>query len=167
MPINNALMERLALGHPIIQAPLAGGGDTPDLVAASGVAGAIGAIFGIGFLREYLENEAEKVRIIREFFKDETEPSLFDTARAEIEWRHEVLQRALKDLLPERDRIRYFELTKQAEAAVTNWQRKKLVRRSHLRTIVMAWLITVPATAAIAALLFLAVTAMVAPPGAG
>ena len=128
---------------------------------------ALGAIFGIGFLREYLENEAEKVRIIREFFKDETEPSLFDTARAEIEWRHEVLQRALKDLLPERDRIRYFELTKQAEAAVTNWQRKKLVRRSHLRTIVMAWLITVPATAAIAALLFLAVTSMVAPPGAG
>ena len=128
---------------------------------------ALGAIFGIGFLREYLENEAEKVRIIREFFKDETEPSLFDTARAEIEWRHEVLQRALKDLLPERDRIRYFELTKQAEAAVTNWQRKKLVRRSHLRTIVMAWLVTVPATAAIAGLLYTAVTALVAPAGPG
>ena len=98
--------------------------------------------------------EPLEVRIIREFFKDETEPSLFDTARAEIEWRHEVLQRALKDLLPERDRIRYFELTKQAEAAVTNWQRKKLVRRSHLRTIVLAWLITVPATAAIAGVLY-------------
>ncbi|MCH7889272.1 MAG: inorganic phosphate transporter [Proteobacteria bacterium] len=127
----------------------------------------LGAIFGIGFLREYLENQAEKVRIIREFFDDETEPSLFDTARGEIEWRHSVLQRALKDLLPERDRIRYFELTQQAEAAVTNWQRKKLVRRSLLRTIVMAWLITVPATAAIAGLLYLGATAIVGPPGQG
>ena len=46
MPFTNALMERLALSHPIIQAPLAGGGDTPALVAASGEAGAIGAIGG-------------------------------------------------------------------------------------------------------------------------
>ena len=34
------------------------------------------------------------------------------------------------------------------------WERKKLVRRSHLRTIVLAWLITVPATAAIAGVLY-------------
>jgi PiT family inorganic phosphate transporter len=115
---------------------------------------ALGAIFGIGFLREYLENEAEKVRIIREHFNDDTEPSLFDTASGEMEWRHEVLERALKDLLPERERISYFETTKKAEAAVMNWQRKKLVRRSHLRTIVLAWLITVPATAAIAGVLY-------------
>ena len=121
---------------------------------------ALGAIFGIGFLREYLENEAEKVRIIREFFRDETEPSLFDTAKGEIEWRHEVLERALKDLLPERERVEYFQLTQQAEAAVMNWQRKKLVRRSHLRTIVLAWLITVPATAAIAGALYHALSAV-------
>jgi PiT family inorganic phosphate transporter len=118
----------------------------------------LGAIFGIGFLREYLENEADKVRIIREHFNDDTEPSLFDTAKAEIEWRHEVLERALKDLLPERERIFYFEATKKAEQAVMNWERKKLVRRSHLRTIVLAWLITVPATAAISAALYFALS---------
>ena len=115
---------------------------------------ALGAIFGIGFLREYLENEAEKVRVVREFFDDDTEPSLFDTAKAEIEWRHEVLDRALKDLLPEPQRLHYFDLTKQAEAAVMNWQRKKLVRRAHLRTIIAAWLITVPATATIAGVIY-------------
>ncbi|MEE9210700.1 MAG: inorganic phosphate transporter, partial [Kiloniellales bacterium] len=96
---------------------------------------ALGAIFGIGFLREYLENEAEKVRIIRKYFNDDTEPSLFDTAKAEMTWRQEVLDQALKDLLPERERIYYFELTRKAEKAVRKWQRKKLVRRSHLRTI--------------------------------
>ena len=44
MPFENALMRRLKLAHPIIQAPLAGGGDTPALVAAVGEAGALGFI---------------------------------------------------------------------------------------------------------------------------
>ena len=75
-----------------------------------------------------------------------------------MEWRHDVLDRALKDLMPERDRVSYFETTKKAEAAVMNWQHKKLVRRSHLRTIVLAWLITVPATAAISGALYYALS---------
>ena len=44
MAIENALTRRLGLAHPIIQAPLAGGGDTPALVAAVGEAGALGFI---------------------------------------------------------------------------------------------------------------------------
>jgi len=44
MPISNRLTRRLGLTHPIIQAPLAGGGDTPDLVAAVCNAGALGFI---------------------------------------------------------------------------------------------------------------------------
>jgi nitronate monooxygenase len=42
--IRTALMERLGLAHPIFQAPLAGGGDTPELVAAVCEAGGIGFI---------------------------------------------------------------------------------------------------------------------------
>ena len=44
MPIETALTLRLGLMHPIIQAPMAGGGDTPDLVAAVCNAGGIGFI---------------------------------------------------------------------------------------------------------------------------
>ena len=44
MPVHTALMERLGIAHPIIQAPMAGGGDTPELVAAVCEAGAIGFI---------------------------------------------------------------------------------------------------------------------------
>ena len=44
MPRKTALTERLLLRHPIIQAPLAGGGDTPALVAAVSEAGALGFI---------------------------------------------------------------------------------------------------------------------------
>ena len=44
MPVRTPLMQTLGLEHPIIQAPMAGGGDTPALVAAVAEAG------GIGFL---------------------------------------------------------------------------------------------------------------------
>lgn len=44
MPFDNALMRRLQMRHPIVQAPLAGGGDTPALTAAACEAG------GTGFL---------------------------------------------------------------------------------------------------------------------
>lgn len=46
MPYRNSLMDRLGLVHPIIQAPLAGGGDTPALVAAVAEAGGLGFIGG-------------------------------------------------------------------------------------------------------------------------
>ncbi len=44
MPFETELTRRLKLIHPIIQAPLAGGGDTPALVAAVCEAGALGFI---------------------------------------------------------------------------------------------------------------------------
>lgn len=44
MGMETVLTRRLNLEHPIIQAPLAGGGDTPDLVAGVCNAGAIGFI---------------------------------------------------------------------------------------------------------------------------
>jgi len=42
--MHNALMQMLGCEHPIIQAPMAGGGDTPELVAAVCNAGGIGFI---------------------------------------------------------------------------------------------------------------------------
>jgi nitronate monooxygenase len=44
MGIETILTKRLNIEHPVIQAPLAGGGDTPELVAAVGSAGAIGFV---------------------------------------------------------------------------------------------------------------------------
>ena len=44
MSLQTVLTRRLGLAHPIIQAPLAGGGDTPELVAAVVEAGALGFI---------------------------------------------------------------------------------------------------------------------------
>ena len=44
MPFRTGLMQKLSMTYPVIQAPLAGGGDTPELVAAVGEAGALGFI---------------------------------------------------------------------------------------------------------------------------
>lgn len=44
MTLDTLLARRLKLAHPIVQAPLAGGGDTPALVAAVCEAGALGFI---------------------------------------------------------------------------------------------------------------------------
>lgn len=44
MPIQTVLTQRLGMTQPVIQAPLAGGGDTPDLVAAVCEAGGLGFI---------------------------------------------------------------------------------------------------------------------------
>jgi len=63
MPIQTTLTRRFGLRHPIIQAPLAGGGDTPGLVAAVGEAGALGFI-GAAYLTP--AQIAETSRAVRE-----------------------------------------------------------------------------------------------------
>jgi nitronate monooxygenase len=57
------LLERLRLRHPIFQAPMAGGGDTPQLVAAVGEAGALGFI-GAAYLGP--EEILEAARTVRQ-----------------------------------------------------------------------------------------------------
>ncbi len=44
MPLPTEFARMLGLAHPIIQAPMAGGGDTPDLVTAVCEAGGLGSI---------------------------------------------------------------------------------------------------------------------------
>lgn len=62
MKFSNTLTERLGLGMPIIQAPMAGGGDTPAMVAAAGEAGGIGSM-GCSYLTaDQIRSAAGQVR---------------------------------------------------------------------------------------------------------
>jgi nitronate monooxygenase len=60
--VSMSLLARLNLRHPIVQAPLAGGGDTPQLVAAVCEAGALGFI-GAAYLTP--RQIAEAARAVR------------------------------------------------------------------------------------------------------
>ena len=62
MPLSTALTDRLGLAHPIIQAPLAGGGDTPELVAAVSEAGGLGSIGAAYLSPAQIVETAEAVR---------------------------------------------------------------------------------------------------------
>jgi nitronate monooxygenase len=57
-----SLLDRLKLRHPILQAPLAGGGDTPELVAAVGEAGALGFIGAVYLTPQQITEAATAVR---------------------------------------------------------------------------------------------------------
>ena len=62
MPIQTFLTRRLQLQHPIIQAPMAGGGDTPALVAAVCEAGGIGFIGAAYLTPQQIKESADAVR---------------------------------------------------------------------------------------------------------
>jgi nitronate monooxygenase len=62
MAISTELTKRLKLTHPIIQAPMAGGGDTPRLVAAVSEAGAIGTIGAAYLTPAQITESARTVR---------------------------------------------------------------------------------------------------------
>jgi nitronate monooxygenase len=61
--VSKGILERLGLRHPIFQAPLAGGGDTPELVSAVAEAGALGFI-GASYLSP--QEIAEVTRAVRQ-----------------------------------------------------------------------------------------------------
>jgi PiT family inorganic phosphate transporter len=90
---------------------------------------AVGGVFGVGLLREWMANKKRPMPL---FAWAETR-----TALSKEEWK----------ALPKKDRKK-----------IKKWDRRRLVRRQHLLTIISAWLITVPASAFLAAVLFVALT---------
>src|SRR5256885_4356556 len=56
------LTKRLGLTHPIVQAPMAGGGDTPRLVAAVSEAGGLGSIGAAHLNPQQIAETAPAVR---------------------------------------------------------------------------------------------------------
>lgn len=62
VPLQTALTHRLGLACPIIQAPLAGGGDTPALVAAVSGAGGLGSIGAAYLSPEQIVDAGKAVR---------------------------------------------------------------------------------------------------------
>ncbi len=62
MSIQTVLTKRLGMAYPIVQAPLAGGGDTPALVAAVCEAGGLGFIGAAYLTPEQIDEASREVR---------------------------------------------------------------------------------------------------------
>ncbi len=104
---------------------------------------AVGAVFGVGFLREFLVNR--KTALAAAITYSETSGGPVDWQEGDAE------AKAPSTPVKDSDRAR-----KKAAKA----QKRMLVRRSHLMTIIAAWVITVPAAAILSGLIFFVLRAL-------
>ena len=122
---------------------------------------AVGGVFGVGFLREYLKvNYAKMVAEIKEHHKDQgeevVEQFLNDFKLASIEQKAVMLKQL-------KEHSATAELTKKERKGLQKVYRKELVKRSHLYRIAAAWVITVPVSGILAAFIFYAIRGMMLP----
>ncbi|MEA3301640.1 MAG: inorganic phosphate transporter, partial [Pseudomonadota bacterium] len=122
---------------------------------------AVGGIFGIGFLREFLKsNYANIIQDIEHHHqgKDQhvVEEFLEEFGKATIDEKCVMLQQ-MKAHTAKAD------LTKKERKALRKVYRQELVKRSALLRIAAAWVITVPASAIMAAMLFFTIRGMMLP----
>ena len=113
---------------------------------------AIGGVFGVGFLREYLKRTyATELHSIMERHDPEEQerlrPFLDDFRNASVEEMERLLKQAKK-------KKQQVPLSKSERKRLKKIYREEMVKRSHLMKIAAAWIITVPASAIMAALLF-------------
>jgi PiT family inorganic phosphate transporter len=121
---------------------------------------AVGGIFGVGFLREYLEaNHERMLDEIREHHLDD-EPEVVDAFLEKFEEADVVEKgRLLKELKANRGP----HLFKKERRELRKVYRKELVKRSMLLKIAAAWVITVPLAASLAALFYFMIRGMLLP----
>jgi PiT family inorganic phosphate transporter len=122
---------------------------------------AVGAIFGVGFLREYLKkNYARMVEQIQlhHLGRDKTDVEQFleDFQTANLEVKSHMLQQ-LKEHSVDAD------LSKKERRGLKRVYHHELVKRSALLKIIAAWIITVPVSGLMAAMLFFMLRGMMLP----
>ncbi len=122
---------------------------------------AVGGVFGVGFLREYLKTSyAKMIDEIKEHHhgqdQEVVEQFLGDFTTASIDRKGEMLKQ-LKQNTTEAD------LTKRERKGLRKVYRHELVKRSHLLKIAAAWVITVPLSGMMAALLYFTIRGMMMP----
>lgn len=113
---------------------------------------ALGGVFGVGFLREFLTTRyASKLHRILHHHDEEDQAQLRVYLRnfqmADAEEMQKMLKRAKRN--PEE-----VPLTKKDRKRLKKIYRQELVKRNHLYRIAAAWVITVPASAILGAMMF-------------
>lgn len=127
---------------------------------------AVGGVFGVGFLREFIKanyaRKIEEINLHHQGAERETVDNflaLFE--QASLETKGEMLKelkRQSKESAPGQSL-----LTKKERKGLRRIYRQQLVKRSALLKIVAAWLITVPVSAFLAAMLFFTIRGMLLP----
>lgn len=119
---------------------------------------AIGGILGVGFLREYIKashfDRMEEIKLHHvDNNPEEIEVFLTQFKNANIKEKGAMLEKIKRDSSK-------AHLTKKERKALREIYQKELVKRSALLRIAAAWVITVPASGLMAALIFFTIRGM-------
>ncbi|RXJ85044.1 inorganic phosphate transporter [Arcobacter cloacae] len=118
---------------------------------------AIGGVFGVGFLREYLDsNEKNYMQDIRKKFKKHKKE--LDSMQEELEKLESIKDKSKANYMKIVELYKKIDdredIVKQDRKDVKDAKSTKYVKRDAVKKIVAAWIITVPATAILAAAIF-------------
>lgn len=122
---------------------------------------AVGGIFGVGFLREFLKTSyAKKIDEIKHHHENDhpevVEAFLTDFKKASLDEKSRMLEQLKK-------RKTDANLTKKERKGLVSVYKHELVKRSALMKIAAAWIITVPASGILAALLYFTIRGIMLP----
>jgi len=124
---------------------------------------AVGAIFGVGFLREWLHLVEEKEEEIeKEIEKLEKELKVYEVELLDLQSKTDKNKEDYKRI------VEVIEMTESLEAAIKNFkkilkkeEKVKYVKRDLFKKIIAAWIITVPVAALLSAMIFFMIKGMV------
>jgi PiT family inorganic phosphate transporter len=123
---------------------------------------AVGAVFGVGFLREYLKSQYARMLETIKSHHPEGDQAAIDAflakfAKASIDEKGRMLRELKRKAKRSMDPAHFSKLERQSLRKV---YRHELVKRSQVLKIVAAWVVTVPASAFMAAMLFFTIKGM-------
>jgi PiT family inorganic phosphate transporter len=126
---------------------------------------AVGGVFGVGFLREYLKSNYDRMLAEIKAHHPEGDLAAIEAfiarfEKASIDEKGEML-RDLKERSKKAEDPAHFSKTERK--GLRKVYRRELVKRSQLMRIAAAWVITVPASALMAAMLFFTIRGMMLP----
>lgn len=122
---------------------------------------AVGGVFGVGFLREYLKTTYSKMVLdIQHHHQGQDEA---DVEKFLEEFKLASIAEKSRMLTRLKAKNGHAQLTKKERKQLKRVYRHELVKRTHLMKIVAAWLITVPVSGFMAAILFFTIRGMMLP----
>lgn len=122
---------------------------------------AVGAVFGVGFLREYLKRtNAKRIEEIRHHHKH-TDPEVIEAFLDKFN-KSDIATKStmLKQLKANKNKTSF---TKEERKSLKKTYKQELVKRSHVYKIAIAWVVTVPASAMMAAVSYFTIRGMLIP----
>ncbi|HBE93042.1 MAG TPA: inorganic phosphate transporter [Gammaproteobacteria bacterium] len=122
---------------------------------------AVGGVFGVGFLREYLKTSYGGTLEDIKHHHDDDDPEAVESFLQEYKAAPMDRKRELLEKLKTHSTRAH--LTKKERKALSRIYKQELVKRSHLWRIAAAWIVTVPASGLMAAMVFFMIRGMMLP----